>query len=197
MSRFADVTLIDVNGNPLTVESTGGDTSLAVVPGHHVMNVVHLDTGAIAATEGFMLVDLSDTTDWPHTEVGNIDLCWVHGAIDPDAAFVGTLVIGYLLDVGAADGDFHHILGVSFVRKSDIWVANFDFGGDFGHVGCVDGGVYGETDGGDVTWRTAGADITGPAGDTHPCGNGDLVAKLTVSAGNVSGSFTIGYHAVA
>ena len=43
-----------------------------VVDGYADTATVHLDTGSISAQKAFMLIDISDTTNWQHTNTDHV-----------------------------------------------------------------------------------------------------------------------------
>ena len=60
----------------VTTTTSEGETSGHFVPGHVDIEVVHIDIDQSATTTvGYMVVDLSDTTAWPHSTTGHSDLC--------------------------------------------------------------------------------------------------------------------------
>ena len=80
----------------------------------HLLSV-HLDIQALAAPKGYMLVDLSDTTNWPHTAGDHITLEHLNLQVDPTAAFRGDIYIGFLSDVDADNGDLNKVVTFHFV----------------------------------------------------------------------------------
>lgn len=186
--------LEDASGNLISVAADGDDYSLHVVPGHHNIHIVHLDIANVAADQGFMLVDLSDSSAWPHTNTGHIDLFWMDVLINPDATFAGSIAFGFLADVDATDGNLHHITEIPLEKKSEVENQQFTYGGGFGHVECQAADVFGDVDSNDVTWQTD-VNLYGPDGQTiYPSGDGDLVMKIVRSAGQVNVSVTLGYR---
>ena len=80
------------------------------VDGFADTSTIHLDTGSVAATSGFMLVDISDIINWKHTEIDHVIIRHILIEIDPDAAFLGEIKVGYLTNVDANNGDLNNII---------------------------------------------------------------------------------------
>lgn len=186
--------LTDASGNQVEVQELDGDYSLATVPGHSHRDAVHFDVSGVAVETGYMLIDLSDTTTWPHSNTDHLDLHYLLLHIDPDAAFLGSVIIGFLSDVNSTDGSLHHLMEFSFLKKSDVWTQPMDFGGPGQHLALQTTHLLGDTDANDATWQDDVA-IAGPAGGTYNSGNGDLVMKVTRTAGTVDVSLTLLYEA--
>ena len=89
-----------------------GRTSQFVVFGFTETFSVHLDAQAVALTQAFMLVDLSDTTNWPHTDTYHINIEYIIIEIDPDGSYVGEVKLGFLTSVDATDGDFNQVIDI-------------------------------------------------------------------------------------
>ena len=178
---------------PLGVESYEGITSLYTVPGHHHVDVIHADVHDIQAVTGVMLIDLSDTVNWPHTETGHLDVEYIHVSVNPDTSYVGDVELGFLSDVDATNGDFHVFQTWHFQRVSAPLVDDMFFG-QGGHFECSVEHFFGKVTANDTTWQTD-VDLVGPDGNTsYPSGDGDLVLKIGRTGGSVDVGITVGYH---
>ena len=169
-----------------------GITSLSTVPGNFDVEVIHLDAEDISATAGFMLVDLSDTTNWPHTATGHIDILFFIVATDPSSNFAGDIEVGVLSSVDATDGDLHEVFELHLEKQSDSAALAFNYGA-FG-TALETAHFFGPITANDTTWQTD-VDLQGPSGATSfPSGAGDLVMKIVQTAGDISVSITVGYR---
>ena len=165
-----------------------GRTSQYMVEGFSQTQTMHLDTSSVDTETAFMLVDISDTTNWKHT---NTD-CVIQ--IDPDSTFLGVVKIGFLSSVDATNGDFHQILDVQLAKKSDLIIKNLTFEGGF-H--CQADTHFGPISANSTLFQTD-VNLQGPDGATsYPSGNNDLVLIVGRSAGTVNVSVTIIYETVA
>ena len=174
-----------------------GRTSQFVASGFTDTQTVHFDVQSVAAQTAYMLIDLSDTTNWKHTNTGHINLEYLIIEVDPDAAYLGEIKLGFLVDVDATNGDFHQILDIDMAKKSDLFVENLNFGSHGFH--CETDHHFGPITANSTLFQTdvnlGGPDD--PATITYPSGNGDLVLLIERSAGIVDVSITLGYETVA
>jgi len=108
------------SGDTLTKD---GRTSQYVIQGFSSIQTVHGDFPAIITETAVMLIDLSNTTQWPHTNTGHIHLEYLDIAINPDTNYRGTIELGFLTNVDGTDGDFNGIIEFDFGQKSDTIAA--------------------------------------------------------------------------
>ena len=176
---------------PITTSLSEGEVSAHFIPGHVDIEVIHLDFENLSASQDFMLIDLSDTTNWPHTTTGHIDIAHILINIAPSTSFAGDLEIGFLTNVDATNGDFNGVIELHMDQKVDP----FTFAQNYGafEMSMETAHFFGPVDANDTAFQTD-VSITGPDGNTFPSGNGDLVLRITRTAGNVSGSITLGYR---
>lgn len=146
-----------------------------------------------SGTVGYMLIDLSDVTNWKHTLTSEIHLKMVVVNVNTSTspAFVGKLEFGFLSNVDATDGDLNKIGVLSGQRGAAITSGSYSFI-DIGF--CLsDENWFGAVTANDVTWQND-VNLYGPDGATsYPAGTGDFVMKLTSSAGSIDISVTVIY----
>jgi len=148
-----------------------------------------LNTGNIGATKGFMLVDLSDTVNWPHTNTGAIVIHGICIDIDPDG-FTGSVKVGFLSNVDATDGDLTIFRQWDFTNKSQAINMTCHFEDFYMPVA----NIFAGTDLNDVTWQTD-VNLFGPDGATaYPAGDGDMVIKITRTGGNIIAHIGVMYQ---
>jgi len=171
-----------------------GVTSLSTVPGNFDAEVIHLDAEDISVNEGFMLIDLSDTTNWPHTNTGHIDILFFIVSTDPASNFAGDIELGFLSNVDATNGDLNELFEIHLEKQSDPSTFGFNYGA-FG-TALETAHFFGPITANDTTWQTD-VNIQGPDGNTSfPSGAGDLVMLVTRTAGDISVSITVGYRTI-
>ena len=171
-----------------------GRTSQYVASGFTDTQVVHMDVQNITTLTAYMLVDLSDTTNWAHVETGHIVLEYLIVEIDPDSSFVGEVQVGFLTAVDATNGNCNQILDFDMRRKADLLVETINFG-THGLDLRVDH-WFGPTVTDSTLFQTD-VNLEGADGNTsYPSGNGDMVMILNMSAGAVDVSITLGYETV-
>lgn len=173
-----------------------GRRSQSVVSGFTDTDTVHLDTGSVATQTAFMLIDLSDTSNWAHSKTGHINLEYILIEVDPDTNYLGEIKIGFLSNVDGSNGDFNQIIDIDMVKKSDLLVENFEFGGhgfdlELGHH-------FGPVLANSTLFQTD-VDLGGPDDPstlTYPSGDGDLILLVERDTGGVDVSITLGYEAI-
>jgi len=176
-------------GDTLTKD---GRISQFVIPGFSTIQTAHVDVHDIAAQTAIMLVDLSDTTNWKHTNTGHVHIEYIILQVDPDATYLGEVQLGFLTNVDATNGDFNQIVSFDFAKKSDIFIENIAFGG-FG-LDCETDHHFGPIIANSALFQTD-VNLLGPDGNTSfPSGNGDLVMIVERSAGEVNVTVTVGYE---
>ena len=173
-----------------------GRTSQFTVAGFTDTNIVHFDIQNIQTQTAFMLIDLSDITNWPHTDAGHIIIEYLIIEIDPDPTnYLGEIKLGFLTDVDGSNGDFHQIIDLDMRRKSELLVEVLDFGSH--GLDLRTNHWFGPTIADSALFQASGADIVGPDGNSFPSGNGDFVMIIEASAGAVDVSLTVGYETIA
>jgi hypothetical protein len=156
---------------------------------------VHLDSQSISAQEAFMVIDVSDTTNWPHTETGHVNIEWLILEVDPDNSFTGEIKLGFLENVDATNGDFYQVIDIDMARSSSLVVENMDFGTH--GIDMESDHHFGPIIANSTLFQTD-VNLDGPDGtNSFPSGNGDVVLLVERSAGSVDVSITVGYETVA
>lgn len=185
---------VDVTRMPGQVTHEGS-ISLSMVSGHKQSYNVHLDVQNATGTVGYMLIDLSDTTNWPHTATGHIVIEKIIINVNPSSAYLGDIEIGFLSSVDATDGDFNKIIVIHGERSAVGSTETYDFAGI--GLDLETANWFGPVTANDTTWQTD-VNLYGPSGATSfPAGAGDLVMKLISTAGNVDIGVSIVYNTVA
>ena len=166
-----------------------------VVSGFTDTAIVHADVMNIQAQKAVMLIDLSDTTNWPHTNTEHIVIEYIIVEVDPDGSYVGEVKFGFLSNVNATNGDFHQVIDVDMARKADLLVETLDFGSH--GLDLRTNHWFGPTTADSLLFQTD-VNLLGPDGNTsYPSGDGDFVLLIERTAGAVDVSLTIGYETVA
>ncbi len=189
--------LVDaVTGEPMTVNTEGrGD----VVQHSHVDQGslhMHVD-GLTAATYRYILIDISDTVNYPHSNTDYAHIEWVEVEVDGSAQATFQLNLGFLKDVDADNGDRYVVKHWSGTRTAGVSFREFVNMYPNGqrmrsesiatHMISVD----------DANYQTAGADLPStldPTTSDTPSGNGDVVLEVIVGAGTIDMAIEIGYH---
>jgi hypothetical protein len=177
------------------VVNSSGKTSSYVAMGFTNTFSVHIDVSTSSTLAAYSVIDLSDTTNWPHTKTGEIIIEYMMLMIGPTTNFLGEVKLGYLKNVDGTDGDFVDLFNVNMQRKSALFVEVLDFGSHGIH--CVDSSHFGPIIENSTLFQTD-VNLGGPADSTtlsHPSGDGDLVLIVDGDGTNlVDVSLTIGYE---
>ena len=173
-----------------------GRTSQYVASGFTETETIHLDVGTNSTLIAYMLIDISDTSNWKHTNTGHINIEYIIVELDPTANFLGEVKIGFLENVDGDNGDFYNIIDIDMKRKSDLLVENLNFGSH--GLDCESNHHFGPITVDSTLFRTSGANLGGPDAPgtpTYPSGDGDLVMIIDGDGTNiVDVSITIGYE---
>ena len=173
-----------------------GRTSQYIASGFTETQTVHLDVGTSSDLIAYMLIDISDTGNWKHTNTGHINLEYIIIEADPTSSFLGEIKIGFLENVDADNGDFYNVIDIDMKRKSELLVEVINFGSH--GLDCQSNHHFGPITANSTLFQTAGANLGGPDDPstlTYPSGNGDLVMIIDGDGANiVDVSITIGYE---
>lgn len=173
-----------------------GRTSQYVASGFTETHTVHMDVQNVQAQTAYMVIDLSDTTNWAHSNTGHINIEYIIIEVDPDSSYLGEVKLGFLSNVDATNGDFNQILDIDMARQSALLVENLEFGSH--GLDCQTDHHFGPITANSTLFQTdvnlGGPDD--PTTTTYPSGAGDLVMLIERSAGAVDVSLTIGYETV-
>ena len=202
-SHYENTALVTDNQERLVTGSNTlgfGDTiirhdrsSQYTIDGFADTQTIHLDTGEVSTQTAFMLIDISDTTNWAHTETDHVIIRSIVNQIDPDYTYLGEVDVGFLSDVDATNGDLNHIIDITVRKKSDLIIQNLEFTGGF-H--CQASTHFGPKTINSTLFQTD-VNLAGPDGNTSfPSNNGDLVMIVDRDAGAVNVSVTIIYETV-
>jgi len=158
---------------------------------------IHMCLTDINATTGYVLIDLSDTTNFLHSNTGIVYLNSYQVSINPDDNFIGGVDIGFLENVDATDGDFIPLFCWRFEKKSAT--VNQVIESRLPIIMSSDY-ILGNKTENDTTWQTDTAlsspyDYTAPYTTTP--GNGDVVMKITRTAGTTSMGVSLRYGTLA
>jgi len=163
--------------------------------GAHFLAVLQKMSSALTADEAFVLVDLSDSTNFPHTETGKIRLLRIEVDWEADTNGTGKLYIGVITEVDATNGTAYFLDAIRMHTDHDgtdstdkRHLVREYYGLDL-EVDAANDKLYhvitNSIQSGDTNWQTDVA-LDSPLGNTSSApGDGDLVAWLDWTAGNV------------
>ena len=166
-----------------------------------------LGAEAVAASTAYVLVDLSDTTNYPHTKTGEIHLLGLDVNIETQSDGIYDMWIGVITEVDATNGtaDWVHVFHEESTNNPTDSTDRFNDQLDFTLGGSNDEGINLNITGGAMTrivtnlqqaghvnWQTdtgLASPVGAAAGATGKPGVGDLVVWVE----EVSGTGTIDF----
>lgn len=151
---------------------------------------IHICADNVSATTGYVLIDVSDTVNFPHQAGDNIYMTGYQISIDSVDAFRGQVLLGFLSRVDAVNGHFRPTHCWFFTRRSHDVFDSLVFGNQPIRLHTDHYTVVGNAT--DTTFQTDTA-LTSPVGTSYP-GVGDCVMKIVRTAGEVSVGITINYY---
>jgi hypothetical protein len=182
----------DPGDPPVNTISQENIVSLRTVPGINDDFHVSIDTGTISNATGFILVDLSDTAGFPHTQTGHVILTWEKVSISPSTAFRGSVCIGVLTDSDIVSSDIDLLNNFEFTQAAPNNVNVFhEYNGH--HISSkptrylVDGLA-------DDQLFTAGGALAKPGPGTAAPAIGDIILRIDRTAGTVDVTYSLGYR---
>lgn len=157
---------------------------------------VHFHSGDITASQDFILVDISDTTNYPHTLTTYCHLEWLRLEVDSSNTGDYTVEVGFLNNVDGTDGDFYSISNVNGSKQAgNTKEVSYPFypNGPRCTIGST---VSSDSSLNDTAFQTDVnlASTVDPSTADVPSGTGDLVLRVTRNAGTIVVAVDISYH---
>jgi len=166
------------------------------------INVHALMAGGVTVigTYWYGIIDLSDTTNWPHDNTNRIDISVLYLNIDKAGAARGTVGLGVITRIDGTSADIEFIAGHSFIQNASD---SIDFAVNIAptQLKCnVVGGTLARIKTGvkalAVTAINTGTTLSfGTGGPTFTPAVGDIVFRLiTTTNGDVNFFSELAYH---
>ena len=160
----------------------------------HKIDTVHFHVAAIAATTPYVLVDLSDTTNFLHTETDGLGVLAVHITAFPSTTGNWSIHVGVITEVDASNGTADWFYGVTFSQILYVdTTRDFTLGGtNEGGLDCtIVAGAHprwltNDQQAGHVNWQTdtgLASPVGTAGGATGKPGAGDIVMLVTENSG--------------
>jgi hypothetical protein len=164
---------------------------------------VTLRDTAVVVDEGYVLIDLSNSAGYPHTETGRIRLysLTVTAELESDATGKGRLYIGVVTELDATNGSVDWFLVIDFQTFENAdddstryveqftWPNGLDLEVDVSGETC-DNLLTATKDSGTTTWQTD-VTLTSPLTGGSAPGQGDVVVFWDETADGASLDFCI------
>jgi len=177
-----------------TIDSNG---RLDVVQHAHPDSThVHLDftAGGTGTSVDLIMVDLSDTTNWHHTHTGAVHIEELYVEVDAQVNADYDIILGFLKNVGATDGDFYeltHVAGSKTAGQQKNVSRKFYPNGPYCSSNKV---VTSDITLNDTSFNTATnmKTVRDPATANTPPADGDLVLRIMDNGGGgANTNFTV------
>lgn len=196
MSWLRNIFITDANtGKTAGIDDDG---RLAVTPhSHHNNGTIHMHVdGLTTGTTRYILVDISNTTDYPHTNTDFVHLEWFDIEVDGNTSANYTVNLGFLENVDATNGDrtiVKHWSGSRTVGQSIRALFDPIPNAPKMHSDYV---TTHEVSLNDINYQTDVnmATTLDPTTADTPSGNGDVVLEIIVTAGTVDIAISASYH---
>jgi hypothetical protein len=204
---------LDENGNAYGIKNVDGNLATVITDGINVLNIdsngraeitqhAHADQGNlhfdVVLSEGgeFILIDLSDTNNYPHSNLNYIHLEWLRVQIDAGAGANYELEFGFLENVDENNSNlyiFEHIKGTQQTGTSkELFFNYYPNGGQLRSQKLVthDARIDDETFQNDQNNKST----LNPSTANVAPGNGDFVLLVTRNAGTIDVVVGASYH---
>ncbi len=109
--------LFDSDGNP--IKTSDGHELMTSSTEQEESGFVAMQFDDISATEYKLLVDVSDSTDWPHEAADFIDITDTYFQIDKESSTNGLVYLGVITAIDATEATIEYFAGVSFQKSAD------------------------------------------------------------------------------
>jgi len=185
----------ETSGKAVRVDADGSLSSVqhANPNNGHILFDATITAGT---TQNFLLLDISDTVNFPHVLTEYVHADYANITIDAEALAEYNIEIGFLENVDGTDGDFHCVLVLSGDKKAgnqkSISVNNFPNGPRLRSISTATS-VKSLNDTAfqtDVNLAT----LLDPTTADTPSGNGDLIMRVVTASGDIDLSITLAYH---
>lgn len=147
-----------------------------------------LGRAGISSTTYDILVDLSDTTNFPHLNTARIDLEYLKIAIDPASNSVGAVRLGVITRIDGTDADIDFAFNVPFGKTAGRILSINMFSPNQMKLGVQSGSwIFGLTNRSetDVTAVNTGVTLDSPRGSsTVTPAVGDVIVKYLHTSGS-------------
>ena len=197
--EHSKVMLVNSSGTILEFNDTAG---IGVVPHEHPGHGdIHFHVDNVSASETYILVDMSDTTNYPHTSATVLHIDSLYYAVEGDTNADYAIDFYFLEDVDGSDGDAYMWFSITGNKTAGNTVSRYiDWSGSGPIMKSSTGGTKPSSN------KVSLADTDYSSADnyksTHnmavantPCGSGDIVLKITRTAGSFNLILNLAYHA--
>lgn len=150
----------------------------------------------LAVSTDFILIDISDTVNYPHENTDSIHLAWLLVGVDASATANYDISIGFLENVDGTNGDYHEVFRTS--GSKNVGQNKFDLlrtapDGPW----CKSSKTVSSLINTDVAAFNTGTNLKttrSPGSIATPSGDRDLILRVTMTAGSIMLNVSGNYH---
>lgn len=155
----------------------------------------HFTSADLSSSQNFIIIDLSDTTNYNHVATNYIRFDWLRITADAASNANYAIDLGFLENVDNTNGDFYSIIDFNSSKNTGNTISQFLNYGSKGHK-CKSTFHTVKVDANNTAFQTDVnlASTLDPSTANVPSGNGDVALKVTVNAGSVIVSIEGDYH---
>jgi len=160
---------------------------------------VHYSEAGLNAAKDIIMVDLSDIANFPHVKgSGTVHITKLEISIKIDASFAGTFELGFLKDVDDTDGDVYTFKKFTFGAGAVQNIYEDKSASPDSPIVCSTRYILTQTIAVDDTAFQNDEVLPSPYDDaaayTTVSGDGDIVLRITRSAGTIDFNISIQYY---
>lgn len=193
MSKFRNLTGAEFpTGSTEYDAKVTSDGEVAVVNAESERDVaIHFNVDAVAATDYYILVDLSDTTNFPHNETGKIHMSYIEIEVDKASNTNASVEIGIITRIDGTDADMEYPIELHFLRNGETRVEKKTKYSPSQLKFSISGGTMDKTITNSIENNVAavntGVTLDSPRGiSTITPAVGDIIVKYDYSSGGVA-----------
>lgn len=162
-----------------------------------VYRVVY-NEAALGAAKDIIMIDVSDIVNFPHKKLGTVYITKLEISIKIDAAFAGTLELGFLKNVDGSNGDLYTFKKYTFGAGAVQNIYEDKSASPDSPIICSDTYILTQTISVDDAAFQNDAVLPSPYDDvatyTTVSGDGDIALRITRSAGTIDFNVSIQYY---
>lgn len=151
---------------------------------------------AASLTQDFIILDISDTTNYPHDDTGYIHIEYFAITIDAATNAAYTIEFGYLENVDGTDGDFHEVFHFSGTKSTGNQLLVDKSFAPNGPQLTSARAVSSDKSLNDTAFQTDVnlASTLDPSTADTPSGDRDMVMRVVLTGGDINVSVNMSYH---
>jgi len=188
--------IIDGQGSGISMTVNSEGRADVVQHAHPNNGWIHFEVDGLTASQDFIVIDLSDTTNYPHDSTGYLHIENLRIHTDSNNQGDYEIQIGFLDDVDATNGDFYVVAdldGSKTIGRSQDIVLPYYPNGPRLRTQSVAVSYKSLNDTAFQTDVNLASTLDTATTDT-PSGSGDMVVRIIINGGTVTVGMELSYH---